>query len=402
MKKLITTLLFLISASYLFSFSGGNGTEASPYEIANYDDMLELRDSVEYGIHTNLFNWSYEKYFKVTQDITTPIDFHIGRYSVNYTYAFSGYFLGQNYEITLNLTGEGLFGAIAYFTIQDVILKGNIITAEGIGNTLGSLCGIATNVLIKNCISYCNITRNSSPYLLAGLVGEARRSNIEDCIFAGTITSNSNIETIGGIVGLSGDNEIIKCLNLGNIIYSTSNSMFVCGGIVGYGSAIINNCIWAGSIILKKTNSTPIDGFGCGGIAGVLPMRYNASSIISNCVSTGVIVGTETDNIGAILGADMVQSLTITNCHYDKQFCIYKGVNGVDVPGVSGHITRYMVGRKLANLLGDTDWTYTEGATFIQSLYPQLKVFSESPDKRKSDASKVGATPIFLYDGIKD
>ena len=165
----------------------------------------------------------------------------------------------------------------------------------------------------------------------------------------------------------------------------------VVGGICGWcyhsnNSSIITNCINAGFI---KGNGR------VGGIIGVFTATASGQAV-SNCISTGVIIA-DTD-IGAIIGGMgyNLNNATITNCHYDKQFCIHKGVNGQDVSGVYGHLTRNMVGRKLASLLGDTDWTYVEGATLIESLYPQLKTLDHT------DASKVGAIPIFLYDGMKD
>ncbi|MCL2039766.1 MAG: hypothetical protein FWG85_04980 [Bacteroidetes bacterium] len=407
MKRLIISILFLISVPNLFSFGGGNGTESDPYEIANYDDMLELRDSVAYGIRNPPYNWSYQKYFKVTNDITTPVDFSIGATSfaqdgetINSSGTFEGNFDGQNNIITLNLAGGGIFRGTSRNIIQNVILVGELIYT--VSNT-GSLVGLAFfNTTIKNCIVYCNITRASNLTDFAsvgGIVGEARHNIIvENCIFAGKITL-AGADNVGGIVSILSNSNIVRnCQNIGNIIFTGQNTaMKVYGGIVGLAGGLTENCIWSGYI---KFGEETRDGFGCGGIVGYVPMNYQATTIISNCIVTGVIEGI--GNVGAIVGTQMVPTLTITNCHYDKQFCIHKGVNGADVPGVSGHITRNMVGRKLASLLGDIDWTYVEGATLIQSLYPQLKVFSESPDKRKSDASKAGASPIFLYDGIKD
>jgi hypothetical protein len=88
--------------------------------------------------------------------------------------------------------------------------------------------------------------------------------------------------------------------------------------------------------------------------------------------------------------------------------CIYGGINGVDVPGqAEGRLTRDMVGDKLRLILGDTDWIYTgtDDSPLLDRLYPQLRALAEmnsgNPafDELFRNASKVGASPIFLRDG---
>ena len=76
MKKLINTLLFLISVPNLLfaqTFSGGTGTEADPYLISNIADIEELTNLVNVGYAPGSGNWSYGKYFRVTQDITDGV-----------------------------------------------------------------------------------------------------------------------------------------------------------------------------------------------------------------------------------------------------------------------------------------------------------------------------------------
>ena len=400
MKKLIINLLFLISVPYLFSFSGGTGTESDPYQISTRADWNVFVDSVRFNINPN---WSLNKYFILTQDITDVVyERVIGR-------NFRGHFNGKGYKITVEIP-SALFSMIDEEAIIDSLILDGIVGIP-VGNPTSAVGTIATENrgIIRNCVNYASL---SALVAVGGIVGRNRKK-IEDCINYGTITTEN--VTAGGIVGYcySGVSRCINigsvtasmeaggiigsylneycdtisdCLNLGNIKAKTYS-----GGIVGAAnaitcSAIIINCINAGYI--KAENYR-------GGILG--NNQYNVSnnlSYIINCINTGVIEG-----IGPIDAASILSPFIVyENCHYDKQMCIH----GVDFPGVSGHITRNMVGRKLASLLGDIDWTYVEGATLIECLYPQLKVFSESPDKRKSDASKAGASPIFLYDGIKD
>jgi hypothetical protein len=56
---------FVLSQLYVFSqFSGGNGTELSPYQISNVTDLIELHDSLESIAYTNLY-----KYYILTNDL---------------------------------------------------------------------------------------------------------------------------------------------------------------------------------------------------------------------------------------------------------------------------------------------------------------------------------------------
>ncbi|MDR0926398.1 MAG: hypothetical protein LBO69_01355 [Ignavibacteria bacterium] len=55
----------VFASTPLFGFSGGNGTAASPYQIANMTDIDIFRDSI------SINNWSNNKYFILTNDIAT-------------------------------------------------------------------------------------------------------------------------------------------------------------------------------------------------------------------------------------------------------------------------------------------------------------------------------------------
>ena len=428
MKKVITITItmFLLalafSSSRAFSFSGGNGTESDPYQIANIDDLQELNDSVIFGSGTS---WSINKYFILTQDITDIVTFHIGG-----NRNFAGHLNGNRHKITIEMyAAQGLFANTDRSAIiENLIVDGIISVSEpyvlGLGAIVGNNHGTIRNCInyasvfggvgycggisgynfsiIENCINYGSI---ESPFTHVGgiaaiFIGTNMDGRIDRCINVGNVKTGNLYWGVGGIVGMVSNSTpsgvkftISNCINIGNIgnPEATNNGI---GGIIGYigflDTLLISNCINAGYI---QSNG----GQQVGGILGnTMMMAYTAPYIlISNCINTGVVEGNI--NVGAISGLiGSTLQLTITNCHYDKQFCIHKGVNGADVSGVSGHLTRNMVGRKLASLLGDNDWTYTEGATLIQSLYPQLKTLDHT------DASKVGATPIFLYDGLKD
>ncbi|MCL2040355.1 MAG: hypothetical protein FWG85_08015 [Bacteroidetes bacterium] len=430
MKKYLTLFAIILAMQNanagVFDGTQGDGTEGDPYLIYNITDLKEVADSMP-----NLYSYNRDLHFKLMADITTPVDFRIEGFGPSNS-IYNRTFDGNKYKITLNLNMPQNAGVALFKTVEsNAVVKNLSVDGEVIGNIyVAGIVGRSYGT-IENCINYANITGlgngrvggiagekwgqiiacnnygtiinsivNATTFSLytGGIVGLSNNGVISKCINAGNVICNNviNDSNVGGIVGqMSGaTNHILEyCLNIGCV----TGSSFV-GGICGMyfysnNSSIITNCINAGFVKGNKT------------VSGITVLNAIANGVaISNCINTGVIIADTETEVGAILGRIPYNNngATITNCHYDKQFCIYKGVNGQDVPGVSGHITRNMVGRKLASLLGDTDWTYVEGATLIESLYPQLKAFSESPDERKSDESKVGATPIFLYDGIKD
>jgi len=421
MKRYLTLLAIILAMQNanagVFDGTQGAGTETDPYLIYNITDLKEVADSM--GVFPNYRH--RDLHFKLMADITTPIDFTIprlGEDAVNSIYNHSSD--GNGYKITLDFIVTGGVGQDvgrrALFrnlynnaVVKNLSLDGHIQVI--IGAFIASFV-VYNYGIVQNCNNYASISGSTS---LGGIV-HSNYGIIQNCINYGNINGDHYIGGVAAYNGMTG--LIIQCINAGNIrgyqsvggiVHQLQGKLSYCinigniearnivsGGIVAsYSTDVLNeqisvsNSINAGYV---KGNSY------VGGIVGsVSPISHCR---VADCINTGVVEGT--DRTGAILGFAGGSSYIFTNCHYDKQFCIHKGVNGQDVPGVSGHITRNMVGRKLANLLGDDDWTYVEGATLIESLYPQLKIFSESPDEKRTDASKVDATPIFLYDGIKD
>jgi hypothetical protein len=106
----------------------------------------------------------------------------------------------------------------------------------------------------------------------------------------------------------------------------------------------ITNCINAGFI--KGTTYI-------GGIIG-RNNYFNPYITIDRCINTGVIAGNS--YAGGIFGFNNSNNLTITNCYYDKQMCLYGGINNVDVVGqAEGKLTKEMIGNNLQAILGNTD-----------------------------------------------
>ena len=408
----IFTVAFTLTVStvgnvaLLAQFGGGNGTAINPYQISTITHLNALADSINDGS-----NWSIDKYFKLTQDITIPMTKVIGTTSEDKH--FYGTFDGNNKKITLNLSGNEImalfYGISSTGIVKNLIVDGTVTgqnSAAGIvyihSGTINNCMNMATittinasnsnncaggivaaggsNYKVANCI---NIGDVKGAWYSGGIVAAGGTGGIiTNCINSGDIVSSM---CSGGIMGTSSPNgELTKCINLGTITnYHPSASIREnesAGGIVGWSSNqfTISYCINAGCIIRR--------GKSAGGIAATVS---NLGSI-SSCINTGVICldnnGTYIAYVGGILG--LIQggtSFTVSNCYYDKQMCIYGGINNADGAGQAvGLLTNQMIGMQLQSMLGTANFIYTN------NLYPTLTALLSSP------ASTVGNSPAYL------
>ena len=297
----------------------GEGTEESPYIIADIDDLSNLRNKVNEG------ETYVGKYFKLTEDITltgewTPIG-NGSRSSSTYTgNAFKGVFDGNEKTIDgLNIANgssdetKGLFGVVDGGTVKNLKLtnvdistssknvgaaaglmvnnatidkvevSGTLEAPDGVGGIVGRMIIDGT---ISNCTNNAEVTATTAA---GGIVGKAYYSalnktmNITDCTNKGNITGSY---AAGGIAALSAAN-ISGCSNIAVI---ASNEA---GGIVGeqimYGT--INNNVNSG--LIKNINN---DGFAHGGIIGWV--RYHEST--TNYPLNGIINVTNNTNTANI------------------------------------------------------------------------------------------------------
>lgn len=263
-------------------YSGGNGTLASPYLIANLQDLNDIR----YHLSAN---------FMQTANITLgnnfiPIDY------------FTGCYNGCNYIIQDGIIDDtsrgsvGIFGYIFDANVQfsNIQLKNIIINGDTDSGTLiGSLRDSGTSKLFNITVDN-NCQVSAERYGAGGIVGmiytlSSIYSNnvIEHCCNWGKVASVSNV---GGIVGTLRSGNIINCYNRGNICAFYANA----GGIAG----IVEN----NRTIQYCYNQGQIEGSDyCGGIVG------NNTAYIKNCFSLGFSVRRtvgEGMNFGRICGKE--------------------------------------------------------------------------------------------------
>ena len=300
-KTKIVTVAFAFTISTVSNFSllaqfgGGQGTQADPYRIYTKQHLEELADSVAISPSndfTTCYNWSRDKYFKVMNDITSPLTQAIGL--MEPSASFQGHFDGQNNTITVNINGTGnnlpagLFCSITIGSIKNVIVSGSInlnTTVARVGGIAGAVIFsiFSENIKISNCVNNVDIIVLNSIYNeCGGILGTSQRD------------ANAMLDTI--------KNEIIieNCTNIGSIKGLSA------GGIMCSCSKVkINNCINDGLIYGDILT---------GGIAGNIGNR----TTISGCFNGGVVSGNGV--VGCIVGTKEAGA-TVINNHYDMQMC---------------------------------------------------------------------------------
>ncbi len=296
MKQFITIAFLVISnLSFATFYSGGDGSLADPYQIANKSDLQYLSEHPA--------DWGY--HFIQTDDISfTAADFAVGGdfynggegfipIGLNLSTSFTGSYIGDEYTIDslyINRPSQdyvGLFGYVYGSTaeinalfVTNATVTGNDNTGILIGelssgtiinsftsgsvtgnNAIGGLCGfMISNASIERCESNAAV---SGVYELGGLVGRTGSSSIIYSNSQGTVTgtgligglvgraeytpisecySTSNVsgdEYIGGLTGVFDSETLLHCYSVGTV---TGNSDI--GGLIGLNYGTIQQCFW--------------------------------------------------------------------------------------------------------------------------------------------------------------
>jgi hypothetical protein len=151
-KKFFTATLYLCFTMSTFAYSGGNGTEESPYLISSVADMEELANTVNSGT-----NYSGD-YFLLTQDLA-GITSIVGDGSHPFSGIFDGDWHTLNVSISTTNQYAGVFGYADGATIKNLGVGGSV-TREGQATDAyaGGIRGYANNTLISNCNNTGNVS----------------------------------------------------------------------------------------------------------------------------------------------------------------------------------------------------------------------------------------------------
>lgn len=278
----------LMTSANDYTFSGGSGTEADPYLISTAQDLWDLASYTASQKLANGANCTYEKHFKMTNDIDVGASAEkqwvpIGASKNDTGYYFAGTFDGDHHVISgvyINNSSNsvqryGLFGGVWYGTLKNFVVRGEIRADNYPAGVAGVLYGTCTVDGVGNeaTVAYAN-----SGNYAAGIVSQVQSGSacvIKNCWNAGTIGDTNNA-TAAGIVGVANNRTtplIQNCYNVGTIITRTTGNNNHSGGIIcdyanSYESrVIVENCYNAGSVTSgyaltdNTLNSKQVKGF---------------------------------------------------------------------------------------------------------------------------------------------
>lgn len=286
--------------------------------------------------------------------------------------------------------------------VYDCLVTGGTVTSTS--NSVGGICGQqhyeGSNNKVMRCINE-NPVKGAS--YVGGITGYLYSACIDSCENRASVNGTTYV---GGILGYADNySYLTHTVNRGNV---TATGNYV-GGIQGY---MYND---NSSRILHSYNMGQVTGQNI--VGGILGQNYHGA--IQNCYNVGIVKGvaqiggliggqvepnvnsTNSYNAGWVYGVSMVGSVCgyspisinkFDKCAYDVQMSHRGGVNDVDLAATKPLLTTELASNSdiVKNILGTTDWVYTEG------MYPRLS---------KIDTGKVAlasALPVYLTASAED
>ena len=355
----------------------GSGTAASPYEIADYADLLAFSAKVNGG-ETNA--WAV-----LMQDIDASASTNpatawtpIAKQGSVIVDRYTGSFDGGDHVITgltySNAKGYcvGLFGCVGEGgCVHDVGLEGGSVTGD---TCVGGVVGINYGE-----VQHCHNTGAvSGGYSVGGVVG-FNYGEVENCHNTGAVSGGSYV---GGVVGRNGGlsgTVVERCHNTGAV-----SGGYSVGGVVGENrGGKVQYCYNTGAVngggnhvggVVGENNKTMSNCYNIGDVngdryvGGVVGCNDNSSggSDVVRCYSAGVVIGRDASFVGGVAGYN--NGGTLQCAYFDKTVAgDISSVGFGSSTGVKGLTTAEMTG---AGALGKMDlksssWIATTG-------YPRL------------------------------
>lgn len=256
-------------------FSGGDGTEANPYQIANTAQFYYFTQHCE------------NKYYVLTNDIDLE-----GR-EFPIISEFAGVLNGDGHKIVnLNITSSTSEYAAMIATCRGTVKNLSVYgTVTSSAQRTAAIVGLLNGGKIENCKNYCTINAKGGGFT-GGIAG----------YFSDYMGSNA---------------EISNCANLGSI--NTSSVAAGIAGLVSYFNSTQDGS--GGSIdeipsITSCQNVADISGKYAAGICG-----YQYGTTISKCVNTGKITGNYAG--GIVFNAYSENCLSVTRTQNESSHEYY-------------------------------------------------------------------------------
>jgi hypothetical protein len=298
-------------------YSGGDGTETTPFQIADVVDLLALGENTS----------DYTKHFIQTANISLagagqdPCGTFPSAVIARST-------TGNNFN---GVRFEGIYDGKG-FTISDLSIDATTSKYDYLG-----LFGKIDNGLIKNLnLENISIVGDYIQYV-GGLVGENDGSTIANCKSSVLMEAGISCSYFGGITGYNDGGTTKNCSSSGSI----SGTIGTAGGIAGGNDSLISgcnsSCSVAGNIYLGGlvgiNGGTILNSFATGDVSGSSFYYYfgglvgdNDNGLISNCYATGAVSGRR--EIGGLAGRNYFDG-TIVNCYATGQVDGDENVGGL-------------------------------------------------------------------------
>jgi hypothetical protein len=211
----VLLVLVLISA-YAQAYSGGNGTETNPFQIAEAQDLIDLGNTPV----------DYNSFFVLTADIdlsgitfdqaVIAPDKNHSQHNPNSTDStwFRGSLDGQGHVIRhLTVNGVRQLGLVGRLGEGGSISNLGIVDAEVTGSDgmCGTLAGMVNHGAVSNCFSTGKVIGQAS---VGGLVGTSYSYSVVRGSYSSASVSGNQA---GGLVGHNTGSEIISCYCTGSV-----------------------------------------------------------------------------------------------------------------------------------------------------------------------------------------
>ncbi len=239
----------------------GDGTSTNPYQIKNYEQLLEFAALVNGGqtsicavltADINTGNELFDSNGNLKQTLPeenqwTPI---VSDYYKQYTGTFDGqgHTISGLYVNDNNTKSVGFFGNLGNGgIIRNVGVKDSYFYNGKSSGNVGGVCGYNSNGTIENCYNErTTVSGTGNGTSIGGVCGNNNINTIKNCYNIGDVSGGNNnydIAYIGGVCGSNNNGTIENCYNAGNVIRTDYDSHVgeVCGS---NNNGTIENCYY--------------------------------------------------------------------------------------------------------------------------------------------------------------
>ena len=340
-----------LSRSFTFTVHSADGVTANnPIILTNCSDILyymcnnEYYPSGGYGFYFKLGNNVVINRYDIDGDVEG--NFHVNQENLNVlfpsTYPFRGHFDGDGYSVVwqdAEYEGE-YYGLFKYTDGAEISNLTMYYNDNGSYNYAGTLVGTAKATTIRNCAVYSNLSASDRVGGIADKTSDG--TVISNCIFVGELSAKN----IGGIVADATDTRIDNSISM--LSKSDEGETLETGGAIVHSAknVIVDSCLVIGDNYYGRINVVSV----------------------SN------------------------ESVTASNCYYDKQ--VWIPVEGDTINNI-GVTTRELAVNGLFN------WSHSEGKypvpTGVANLSPVT--FVATPMLVGADDDVMHVTELGILNG---